>query len=397
MSQETENDNAIIVQMEKLVKEYKAIPYQPPKPLTVPKIFNKSYDENFISDFLAYILDPFKNGIGFSPLNSLITCSKNNEVKLLDASLSREDISIRREHPFEDRKRIDLRVKIKDEAIICVENKIFSGEGKNQTIQYAASIKKEFPDYAYLFLYLTPRKTIAPSSDEFIHISYPELIEILEPLEKKYFRTERHSMLFKEFVLHIKEYIMNAKTLYLSEKSKLYLNYKGVIDDLTQSFKNNSADHFECCKEIIRSIFLSDCDEWEFDFVPDRAHQKVFKKSWPKNKDLDIHFEYSIPEKSLLINQKIGFMLDVEGPRKIEFRREFQKIFGKIEINYQKSNMKYLPNSRSIAYKEYNFSISAAKPDGKAITDFFQKGYDEFKFIIPVIDDIASKFKLKEN
>ena len=39
---------------------------------TVPEIFNKSYDENFISKYFSYILDPKKNGIGFEPIEKII-------------------------------------------------------------------------------------------------------------------------------------------------------------------------------------------------------------------------------------------------------------------------------------------------------------------------------------
>jgi hypothetical protein len=37
------------------------------RPYTIPAAFRRPYDENFISDYLAFILDPDKNGIGNSP------------------------------------------------------------------------------------------------------------------------------------------------------------------------------------------------------------------------------------------------------------------------------------------------------------------------------------------
>jgi hypothetical protein len=392
-TQKTFNMKEIIDHVNALVRDYKNVPCQLPKPLTIPKIFNKTYDENFISDFLSYILNPFENGVGFGPLNALLNFSQNNEKIQLDNSLSKRDISIRREHPFEDRKRIDLRITIRDELVICIENKILMSEGKYQTKNYAESIKKEFPGYNYIFLYLSPTKNIAPSSDEFIHISYSDLIERLEPIGNTSFHLDRKRLLFKEFILHIKEYIMDAKTLYLSEKSKLYLKYKDVIDDLSQSFKNNSDDHFEYCMEIIKSIYTKEEEEWEFNFTADRVYQQVFKKNWPRNKNLNIHFEYNFPEKSLLIKQKIGFMLDVEGQKKREFRDEYQKVFGRIENNYHNNEIKYLPgrNDRSIAYKNYDFAISPDNPDSRQIADFFQKAFDEFSFIIPMIDEVLDK------
>ncbi len=54
------NDNNIIqeykTKLEAMEKVFKFLPPPSEKPRTVPAIFGKSYDENFISDFLAYIL-----------------------------------------------------------------------------------------------------------------------------------------------------------------------------------------------------------------------------------------------------------------------------------------------------------------------------------------------------
>ena len=58
--------------METLDKIFKYLPVKDTKIKTIPRIFNRTYDENFISDFLAYILDPLQNGVGLEPLIRVI-------------------------------------------------------------------------------------------------------------------------------------------------------------------------------------------------------------------------------------------------------------------------------------------------------------------------------------
>jgi len=71
---------------------------------TILGIFNKRYDENYISDYLAFILDPYRNGIGTQPLNMILDYFTEE-----DNSLSKEDnIEINREFTLSNNRRIDL-------------------------------------------------------------------------------------------------------------------------------------------------------------------------------------------------------------------------------------------------------------------------------------------------
>ena len=55
-----------------MARSYPSLSGTVERPLTIPVIFGRSYDENFISDYLAYILDPDRNGIGDEPLVRLL-------------------------------------------------------------------------------------------------------------------------------------------------------------------------------------------------------------------------------------------------------------------------------------------------------------------------------------
>ena len=72
-----------------LVKQYRKAKGRRPRPLTIPEIFRSSYDENFISDYLAYILDPQRNGIGPAPLEALLNLC---DIEYDDTSLAEASI-----------------------------------------------------------------------------------------------------------------------------------------------------------------------------------------------------------------------------------------------------------------------------------------------------------------
>jgi hypothetical protein len=372
--------------------EYDNLPYQPPKPTTIPGIFNKTYDENFLSDYLAYILNPFENGIGMAPLNKLLELSKTGEITPLEESLSPKDISLEREYTFRDQKRIDLLINVKDEFIITIENKILSIEGNEQTKNYTNALNIEFPEHSHICFFLSPSFNSKPLSDGFLPLSYMELYEMLKPLVKHPFRSDRKRILFMEFVLHVKEYIMTSSSLDLSEKSKLYLKHKDVIDDLLTSFRNNTKDHFNYISEIIKNVFPEDKSEWIFDFNPDRTYQKVFKSNWPNNRELNIHFEFELPERSIFLDKHISFMLDTEGKRKAEFRKEFKKNFGLMENQFEKNNIHYLKNGRSIAWKNYEISMDRDNPDSEYLNKLFRRMFDDFSFLIHSVDEVLKIF-----
>lgn len=388
MKKYEDNSNNHAGRLSDFLNEYANLPYQPPKPTTIPGIFNKTYDENFLSDFLAYILNPFENGIGMAPINKLIAFSKAGEITPIKESLSPKDISLEREYTFMDQKRIDILINVKDEVIISIENKILSCEGLDQTKNYSNALKIEFPEHRHICFFLSPSVNSKPSSDGFLPLSYKELYEILEPFANHPFRSDRKRILFKEFILHVKEYIMTASSLNLSEKSKLYLKHKDVIDDLVTSFRNNTKDHFEYISEIIKNVFSEEKSEWIFDFNPDRTYQKVFKSNWPNNSRLNIHFEFELPERSVFLDKHIRFMLDTEGKRKTEFRKEFQKIFGSMEKQFEKNNIQYLKNGRSIAWKNYEISMDRDNPDSEYLNKLFRKMFDDFSFLIQSVDQV---------
>ena len=103
---------------------------------TFAHIFRHDYKENFISDWLAYLLNPEKMGTE-EPLLAFFKITKTDscELKFLD-------LVIEREYDLEDCGRIDLYLE-SESIIMGIENKINSGfTSTNQLDKYYRKIKK---------------------------------------------------------------------------------------------------------------------------------------------------------------------------------------------------------------------------------------------------------------
>ena len=95
--------------------------------VTFGTIFKHEHKENFISDWLAYLLDP--NNIGTTePLECFINIAHADENYTIDFS----EVNIQREYVFqESKRRIDFLITTPSH-IIGIENKIWSKQLENE-------------------------------------------------------------------------------------------------------------------------------------------------------------------------------------------------------------------------------------------------------------------------
>jgi hypothetical protein len=309
--------------MKTVNKILKYLPDNNKKIKTIPQIFNKTYDENFISDFLAYVLDPLQNGIGIEPLIKLIEDYNKSGVNILKnlRLMDKLNIKISREYTFPSGRRIDILININDELIIGIENKIFSGELDSQTEDYGNSIYNNFPECEYVLLFLTP-KGVKPKSDMFFSISYKQLISKLSKAKFDYRDDIRKKIIFDEFILHVEEYMMSKKSKNISEQTRLFLEYRETIEKLDQYFKQDSIMVFEEFEGILKSIFEG--TEWNFNIKQDRGWHAVYKDSW-NIEGLYIHHEFWISNENILTKPILHYLIEIEGKHKDLFLSLFDE------------------------------------------------------------------------
>lgn len=356
---------------------------------SLPAIFRKPYDENFISDFLAYILDPYLNGAGLDPLKQVVKHFSFSGYKILDnlTIAEKNNIQVLREYTFSGGRRIDILIIIKNHFILAIENKIFSEESDQQTKDYADSIAEAFPDYETLMLFLTLKGKEA-QSNQFNPLSYPELVNLLKGVNFDYRDDIRKKILFDEFILHVEEYMMKKQSEAISEQTKLYLEYWDTIQKLTDFFQKDSMMVFQKFEGILNSVFEG--EDWIV-WVKEggRTYHQVYKPSW-ETKGLYIHYEFHLSSNDILTRSHIPIMIEVEGGNKEAFMSAFNEKQGSLAHLYNENGILYRPENRkiAIAYKSLENHFCPGFKGDNLLAEEIQK----LRFLDETIDLLLKEY-----
>ncbi len=150
--------------------------------------------ESLHSDFLAFLLDPNEtHGLGAAFLTRLLATvpkglrGKSDAGKVdPNALLDLEGCRVMRE-----RHRIDvLCVNETSRFLLAIENKVGSGEGKNQLERYRAKLEEEYPDFRRVFIYLSPEgRNPSEGNDAWAPIGYDAVSKIVESLARERSKT----------------------------------------------------------------------------------------------------------------------------------------------------------------------------------------------------------------
>lgn len=342
------------------------------------------HDENAISNYLAYVLDPQLNGVGTQPLN--------NFLKILDASieLSETDrIDIQREYTLPNNRRIDFLITINEERMIAIEHKVFSDEHGDQTWDYERELNELFRDEAgdMIYVFLTPngRQALNPAFDS---MSYEQLVFALKNVDVNFIADIRIAVLYNEMIFHLEGYFLNDKKIALSNKATLYIEHEEMIQDLKTQFKQDYEKVFQYIESVIKNYFSNNLEgEWKFDFSKKRGFHQIYKPHW-KEKGLNIHFELNLKSKSL-INHEISFLLDIEGTKKRDFTEVHDKrLKDKLENVMNENDILYRKGKRAdtFAIKTYHFLTPENLNDEEVFNDHLVDMIEDFRDFIDVVD-----------
>jgi hypothetical protein len=367
--------------------------------LTIPALFRRSYDENFISDYLAYILDPDRNGVGIQPLQALLSLAYEDalEIDLMP-------LTINREYTFGDPDfgRMDLLIRLGEDCergVIGIENKIFSSESENQTIAYERGFKKDFKGSDHYLIFLTPDGHL-PVSKEFKPVSYADLVRSLREIRYPVLDDIHKSVIWEDFLAHLEEYIvMNNGKLELSEKTRLYLEHHEILKGLADAYHQDAQRIYDY---VIASIKNSFGEGWDYRFQGGNSFQEIDREAW-KLGNFYLFYQFLFSRENLLIEDHFSYMLGAY-PK----NRESRQFIDWLRTNYPqiqeicaaREMQAYPPKapekaSYLIAFKEFQ----VAKDDMAAIDRPFIKIMGEFSVFTPIMDEVVrayTKSKLAE-
>lgn len=191
-------------------------------------ISRNRYDENLISNWLSFLLNPEINGVGNKPLYAMLNALK------LDNNIDIQKFkTIDREKTTDTNKRMDLLIKYSNTWII-IENKINSAENGIQTKDYYEYIMKQYEVISGkvepIFIYLKPNynKSI-PSEKSFKEITYGDFIIQLRKIKETDFEEPSKYRYLDEFI-RVGECYMKQEEFEINDEIKFYVkNYEKLL------------------------------------------------------------------------------------------------------------------------------------------------------------------------
>lgn len=297
------------------------------KEFTLAHIFRKNRNENFSSDWLAYILDPalFKS---YKPINALLKILKKSTIDI------NQKVTVEREVSLGEYGRIDLLITT-DEYLIGIENKIDAWTRENQCEDYAKGLNERKGEKEVVCVLLSPQSNNV-SSVKFESLNYEELIEEFKLISIDFIKNLRSAFLLKDYITYMEENIMKAKIDFdVEEKATAYLiNQSDKIDKINSFLavqKINLNNHIENELSGVKEKMGKD---WEYFY--NSGYWQLYKSSWREN-GIDVHYEVlAADRKNSLTYVDYNLVIHEESPRKYKkFKDGFKPVLKEIEQSIQ--------------------------------------------------------------
>lgn len=330
--------------------------------VTFGTIFKHEHKENFISDWLAYLLNADNTGTN-EPLEVLIKIALKEEYFEFDFS----EVTIQREYVFsDDKRRIDFLITTPSH-IIGIENKIWSGLQEKQLCDYSKQInkikEKMGNEVQTLLILLCPDGNSVKNeiSNDFKLVTYDDLIEEFKKIRLNCLGNLRASVLMEDFITHVEAFFMNDINTDLNfDFIKFQNDNQAKIEKLNKNIKE-SKEQFKVYfkKEIEKSGFNN--DTWQI-ITKDASDYfvQIYKDNWNNG---NTHFEF-LKEKKDFPPSEITVDFHVEGssPYNAELKNLKKSSFEKkvIKMNYdKKENFENSVKEVVLTLKEFDKELTS--------------------------------------
>ncbi len=261
------------------------------------------------SNFLAFLLDPNQNhGLGEAFLKRFLqrAISGAQVSGLLVTPIDLDLWDLHNAFVYREWQNVDILILAEDiKLVVLIENKIDGSESEGQLERYKKTVKKRYPDYSIICLYLTP-EGVVPSHEDYIPVSYELVCEIVESLIRG---TE--SVLGSDLLTVIKNYAEMLRRHIVGESEiaklcqKIYRKHQKALDLIFEYKPDLQVQIREYLEDLIErnaGLLKDHCSKAYIRFLPEDWNVRNLNKGegWvPSNRILLFEF-YNGPEKLAL-------------------------------------------------------------------------------------------------
>ncbi|MEY8780318.1 PD-(D/E)XK nuclease family protein [Allomuricauda sp. XS_ASV26] len=296
------------------------------------KILGVSDYEIRHSNFLGWLLDPNESH-GLNDLflqrvlQDILIDERAVGISIIELSnLNISKVEVRREW-----KNIDILI-ITDNFVVCIENKMWSGESEGQLSKYSKIVNHNFPNKKKCFVFLSPSGFDASDSNTYISYSYKRISEILESIIDNRSEHIKATALqyIQDYLTILRQNVMNNDDSN-NWARQLYKNHKNFFDFVFEN-KPDIWDDFATIlnkKVIEQGWVLGSKNKGYVRFVPPNLEPLILKynraNGWP-NKEAFL-FEFDFNNKT-----RLSFRSIVSAPKDyFDYDKRLVEIIGELE------------------------------------------------------------------
>ena len=222
------------------------------------------------SNLLAWLLTPNENhGLSDSIIKGFIqfaiTSFSDSNNDIFDTLL----MDFRSFNILREWHHIDvLAISDKEKYILCIENKIDTGEHDNQLAHYQKVLEEAFPDYKKTYIFLSPSGVESSMPDTWLAMSYNDVISIVENTCKKTKLLPEAEMLINNYVETIRRDIVGDERL-AKICAEIYNKHKKALDLIF----DNKPDRASEVAEYFRNWGSQKTKEGEIEIILDKCNK----------------------------------------------------------------------------------------------------------------------------
>lgn len=393
---------------------------EPPK--STLRILGSARSEQTWNTLLTYFLDPNQpHGFGIDLLTSFLDgVQQETDSSLEYYHRHLENIEVETEVTSPDNNRPDVVIRAPGYWFLCIESKVDSTEGDQQTTRYVEDIhigseeKTMYPDDGQHYVFLSKKYTPDSSDDRFGDLYWRHIVESFETvLERSHGRyPERSVSQLREFLSTITQ-VTNMEdddfTAIQKEKVQLLSEYRGDIDTLLDAAESLRQRAIEDWPELFKSHVDEELwtDKWHTRADPGKWGC-LFKDDWYLDDDdleptidrtdthgqngLRLHFVHLIRNEESFSRGKLTFILRC--PTRVDLRDEFHHLYNsdrlqdRIEPILDKAEITNKGQKKDYTEKTYDVDQSGLP---ESYFETLATAFAEHQPFADVVDDIVDE------
>ncbi len=225
------------------------------------------------SNMLSWLLNLNENhGLGDSIIRGFVqyvttTFPENTDV-FNTLLMEYYDFSIQREWHNID----ILAVSTKEKFLLCIENKIDSGEHDNQLKRYRKTVEDTYPDYNKMYIYLSPEGLEASEPNYWCSMSYQDVLAIVDNARKKVKLLPEAELLIDNYVQTIRRDIVGDERL-AQICAEIYAKHHKALDLVFENRPDRASD----IAKIIKEWAIEKTEKGEMEVVLDKCSKSYIR------------------------------------------------------------------------------------------------------------------------